>query len=140
MAEDKRRKSTPLGVLLASGLEEAFLGIGRRCGQEDVAVYSIQKAERLLADKLLGVDGTQQKVTEEEYFEALVAARSYLEANSIGCWVGEMTPMWVEGMTMDEFKELVPGIEVYPENMQELENYIGEILDADCRSKTVQVH
>ena len=140
MAEDKRRKSTPLGVLLASGLEEAFLGIGRRCGQEDVAVYSIQKAERLLADKLLGVDGTQQKVTEEEYFEALVAARSYLEANSIGCWVGEMTPMWVEGMTMDEFKELVPGIEVYPENMQELENDIGEILDADCRSKTVQVH
>ena len=35
-------------VLLASGLEDAFVGIGRRCGQEDIAVYSIQKAIEIL--------------------------------------------------------------------------------------------
>jgi hypothetical protein len=74
-------------VLIADGLDEAFLGIGRRCGQPDLAVYSIPKATAILMDR----DG----MTEDE-------AREYLEFNSIGAWVGALTPVWVEAMTLDE--------------------------------------
>jgi hypothetical protein len=35
-------------LLLATGFEDAFLGIGRRCGQPDLAIYSIPKAIRIL--------------------------------------------------------------------------------------------
>lgn len=147
MSDEKREKLTPFGILLASGLEKAFLGVGRRCGQEDVAVYSIQKAELLLADKVMTADGKPNKREGKEYLEAILAARAYLEANSIGCWVGDMTPMWVETMTMEEFKELVPGIEVSvaehefsPEQSEGLQQEIEEILDAKGWGKAVQVH
>ena len=32
------------GLLLADGLDEAFLGVGRRCGQPEIAVYSVARA------------------------------------------------------------------------------------------------
>ena len=79
-------------ILLASGLEGAFLGIGRRCGQPDLAIYSIPKAIRILAIR----DG----MTDE-------AAREYLEFNSIGAWMGPSTPVWVEVMSLDQLHHLI---------------------------------
>jgi hypothetical protein len=73
--------------LIADGLDAAFLGIGRRCGQPDLAVYSIPKAIEILVDR----DG----IDDQE-------AREYLEFNTIGAWVGSRTPVWVEAMTLDE--------------------------------------
>ena len=82
-------------ILLASGLEGAFLGIGRRCGQPDLAIYSIPKAIRILV--------TRDGMSEE-------AAREYLEFNSIGAWMGTHTPVWVEVMSLDQLHHLVdPG-------------------------------
>ena len=82
-------------ILLADGLEGAFLGIGRRCGQPDLAIYSIPKAIRILV--------TRDGMSEDE-------AREYLEFNSIGAWMGTHTPVWVEVMSLDQLHHLVdPG-------------------------------
>jgi hypothetical protein len=77
-------------MLLADGLEAAFLGVGRRCGQKDVAVYSIPKAIDLLVTR----DGMSAEEAEE-----------YLEFNSIGAWVGDETPIWLEITTLEEWDE-----------------------------------
>jgi len=74
-------------MLFADGLEEAFVGVARRCGQPDLAVYSIPLAIRVLVQR----DG----MSEEE-------AREYLEFNSIGAWVGEETPIWLEVIQMSD--------------------------------------
>lgn len=79
------------GLLLADGLDEAFLGIGRRCGQPDIAVYSIERAVRVLV---------KQGMPPEEALE-------YLEFNTVGAWVGPTTPLWVEHMTVKELRTLV---------------------------------
>jgi hypothetical protein len=77
-------------MLLADGLDEAFIGVGRRCGQKDVAVYSIPKAIDLLV--------TRDGMTAED-------AEEYLEFNSIGAWVGDETPIWMEAMDMETCME-----------------------------------
>ena len=68
-------------MLLADGFDAAFLGVARRCGQPDLAVYSVQRAIRVLRDR----DG----MSEED-------AREYLEFNTIGAWLGEESPIWLE--------------------------------------------
>jgi hypothetical protein len=77
------------GILLADGLEQAFVGIGRRCGQPDVAVYAIGKAVEVLCRR----DGM-----------SAIEAIEFLEFNTIGAWVGATTPMWVEVMDIDDAK------------------------------------
>ena len=78
-------------MLLADGLEEAFIGVGRRYGQKDVAVYSIPKA----IDVLVKRDGMSVEEADE-----------YLEFNSIGAWVGEETPLWLESMDLETCIEI----------------------------------
>ena len=78
-------------MVLATGFDAAFLGVARRCGQTDLAVYSIQKAITVLRDR----DG----MSEEE-------AREYLEFNSIGAWLGEGTPIWLERCTVSDLAEI----------------------------------
>ena len=79
-------------LLLATGFEDAFLGIGRRCGYPDLAIYSIPKAIRILV--------TRDGMSEEE-------AREYLEFHSIGADMGSTTPVWVEVMSLDHLHRLV---------------------------------
>ncbi len=64
----------------ADGFDNALVGLGYRCGKPALAVYSVQKCIALLQER----DGMS-------YDEAL----EYLEFNSIGAWVGEMTPIWM---------------------------------------------
>lgn len=77
-------------LLIADGLDAAIVGVGRRCGQPDVVVYSIPKAVECLE---------KQGMTREE-------AEEYLEFNSIGAWVGDKTPVWMTpiGELMEEWK------------------------------------
>jgi hypothetical protein len=77
-------------VLSADGFESCVLGVGRRCGQPDLIVYSIERCAELLVER----DGL-------DYSEAM----DYLEFNSIGAWVGEETPVWVHEMTWEEVEE-----------------------------------
>ena len=77
-------------MLLADGLEAALVGVGRRCGQPDLAVYSIEKAIEVLMQ--------DQGHSREDAVE-------WLEFNSIGAWVGDATPIWLEETTIAELSE-----------------------------------
>jgi fucose permease len=67
-------------MLLVDGFEDAFLGVGMRCGQPDIAVYDWHICVQVLMDR----DG----MTEEE-------AEEWMSFNVVGAWVGEMTPIFV---------------------------------------------
>jgi hypothetical protein len=67
-------------ALYADGFEDALVGIGYRCGQLALAVYSVQKCVGILIER----DGMDYE-----------GAMEFLEFNSIGAWVGEHTPIWM---------------------------------------------
>lgn len=69
------------GALLADGLEEAFIGICRRFGQEPLAAYDYEKVLSILMKR----DG----MTYEEAVE-------FFDFNIIGAWAGEGTPVFIE--------------------------------------------
>lgn len=77
-------------MLLADGLDDAVIGVGRRCGQPDLVVYSIERCVQILVER----DG----MDEEE-------AREFLEFNTFGGWFGDSTPVWVEEMNVEEIRE-----------------------------------
>jgi len=79
-------------MLLANGFDDAIIGIGRRCGQPDLAVYSVQKCIAIL-ESTKGLD----------YLDAV----EYFEFNVVGAWVGEDTPIFVEEMSFDELQDTV---------------------------------
>lgn len=78
-------------MLKADGFDEALIGIGRRCSQEDVLVYDFDKAVKILVDR--------DKMAVDEAME-------FLEYNTLNAWVGEETPMFVFSMTMEEVDEM----------------------------------
>jgi len=73
-------------MLFADGLKDAFVGVAYRCGQPDLAVYSVPKAIKVLVKR----DG----MTYDE-------AQEYLEFNSIDAWVGKNTPVWLFPMSYE---------------------------------------
>lgn len=74
---DMLRDENP-DALLADGFEAAIVGIGRRCGQPTVAVYSRERCLRVLQER----DGLSREEAEE-----------YFEFNVQGAWLGEHTPV-----------------------------------------------
>jgi|GEM_PF-668505 len=69
-------------ALFADGLEEAFVGICQRFGQPPVAAYDREKVLDLFVS---------QGMSEEE-------AEEFFEFNTIGAWVGESTPVYLDLM------------------------------------------
>ena len=67
------------GLILYDNLEDAFLGIGYRCGQEPVAVYDMNKALEILEKDMSPED-----------------AREHFNFNILGQWVGDQTPIFLE--------------------------------------------
>ena len=67
-------------MLKADGLDEAIIGIGSRCGQEDLIIYDIDKVIWILMQR----DG----MTDTEAVE-------FFEFNIQGSWQGEETPIWM---------------------------------------------
>ena len=78
-------------MLKADGLDSAFIGVGSRCGQPDVAVYSVERALKALCE-----DGD---MSWEE-------AREYFDFNVLGAWVGSETPIFVSEMSLKSAEEL----------------------------------
>jgi hypothetical protein len=64
-------------VLLADGFEDAFVGLSLRFGREPVAEYDY--------DKCIGVLMERDGMGHSEAVE-------FFEFNTIGAWVGDMTP------------------------------------------------
>ena len=66
-------------ALTADGFDEALIGIARRCGQPDLAVYDVNKIIEILC----------KEMSREDAWE-------YYEFNVVGSWVGENTPLFME--------------------------------------------
>jgi len=75
-------------VLLADGLEAAFIGIGAQ-QHVQLAVYDEAKALALYVER----DG----MTPEE-------AREWYEFNVVGAYVGDRTPIFVTRCTLDDLE------------------------------------
>ena len=80
-------------ILLAADFEEAFLGVGWRAGLPKLAIYSISRAVTIL----------------EERGMSRADARALLYEQSQTVDMGELTPLWVEEMTLDELNFLTAG-------------------------------
>lgn len=67
-------------VLLATGFEDAFIGLGTRCGSPTVAIYDYFKCVEVLVKR----DGMSEHEAEE-----------YMNFNVVGAYVGERTPWFL---------------------------------------------
>lgn len=67
-------------ILLADGFDDAFIGLGTRCGQGTIAVYSRDKCIKKLMR-----DGMAEE-----------AAHEHFDFNVAGAWAGDRTPLFVE--------------------------------------------
>jgi len=76
-------------MLLADGYEAAVIGVGRQFSKE-LVVYDEAKCLEILMER----DGM-----------SLEEARDFFEFNTVGSWVGEETPMFLERMTLEEIRE-----------------------------------
>tara|TARA_B100000963_G_scaffold348966_1_gene357326 strand:- start:184 stop:414 length:231 start_codon:yes stop_codon:yes gene_type:complete len=64
----------------ADGFDEAIIGVGSRCGSEDVLIYDYSKCVSILVKR----DGM-----------SLDEAVDYMEFNVVGAYVGETTPVFM---------------------------------------------
>ena len=81
-------------MLLADGLEEAFIGVVHRFGfSEPVAAYDREKCIEILMR-----DGGNRQEAEDHF-----------EYNIIGAWVGDQTPVFIERLTLQEAEEICDG-------------------------------
>jgi len=67
-------------LLFADGLDDAIIGVGERCSQPNVIVYSYNKVIEILMQR----DG----MSHDE-------ATEFFSFNIGGAWVGESTPIWM---------------------------------------------
>ena len=67
-------------LITADGFDGAIIGVGYRCGQTPLVVYSVEKAIRILQRDM--------NISWED-------ANEYFSYNSENAWVGDSTPLWV---------------------------------------------
>tara|TARA_R110000796_G_scaffold22846_8_gene65824 strand:- start:6144 stop:6389 length:246 start_codon:yes stop_codon:yes gene_type:complete len=77
-------------MLKADGFDEAIMGVVQRFGQETVILYDTDK----LIDILVQRD-------EMPYDDAV----EFFEYNILGSWVGEETPAFFSGTTLEQLEE-----------------------------------
>ena len=78
-------------MLTADGLDKAIIGIGERCGDENIVAYDCEKIIKILMKR----DG----MTEEEALE-------FLSFNITGAYMGEGTPIFIWKMGIKEINEV----------------------------------
>jgi hypothetical protein len=66
------------GVFMLDGFDDAFIGVGERCGQEPLPIYSWEK----MVEVLIARDGM-------DYEDAV----EFISYNCLGAWLGEKTPI-----------------------------------------------
>jgi hypothetical protein len=74
-------------VTIATGLDDAIIGIGFRCGQPPIAVYDADKCIEVFAEEFVD-EGLEPA-------EAYSAAVEHFEFNTAGAWIGPETPIYV---------------------------------------------
>ena len=73
----------------ASGLDDAIIGVGVRCSQPPVVIYSVDRVIKILMDR----DG----MTNEEAVE-------FFEYKIEGAWVGNATPVWMYPISSNDLR------------------------------------
>ena len=122
-------------MLLADNLAKAFIGVGSRCGQPNIAVYSVKKCiDSIVEDLKEGPGLPEGFMSEGETYESM--AYEYFEYNIRGAWVGEETPVWVDEMTIEEYleplddecKDIIEEIKEAPSDLSKeyREKFLGE--------------
>ena len=82
-------------LVIAAGLEQAFLGVGVRHGKSNVAVYSLSGAVDILQEGGMSRED----------------ARNMLYDRVREMDFGESTPIWVEEMSVEELRLLATDTE-----------------------------
>ncbi len=73
----------------ASGLDDAIIGVGVRCGQPPIVVYAVDQIIKILMDR----DGmTNPKAVE------------FFEFNIESVWTGNCTPVWMYPISGDDLQ------------------------------------
>jgi hypothetical protein len=78
----------------ADGFDDAIIGVGYRCGQDEVLVYDRDMCIHILVREGMSYD----------------EAVEYFEFNVEGAWVGDKTPMFVQ-----RFNNLEEIVDAYAE-------------------------
>ena len=78
-------------VMLATGFEDAFIGIGQQYNRY-FAIYDRQKCIDILMER----DGMDEDEAEEHF-----------EFNVVGGWVGHGTPVFVRRMKIEDAEEVI---------------------------------
>ena len=73
----------------ASGLDDAIIGVGVRCGQPPVVIYSVDQVIKILTDR----DG----MTNDEAIE-------FFEFKIEGAWTGITMPVWMYPILGDDLQ------------------------------------
>ena len=73
----------------ASGLDDAIIGVGVRCGQPPIVVYAVDQIIKILMDR----DG----MTNAEAVE-------FFEFNIESVWTGNCTPVWMYPISGDDLQ------------------------------------
>lgn len=72
-------------ALSADGFDDAIIGIAQRHGSEPLLAYSISKCIQVLMER----DGMSREDASE-----------FLEFNTLGAWVGDGTPIFIDDMAL----------------------------------------
>jgi hypothetical protein len=83
----------PDELLKADGFDEAVLGLAERGTVPPVVAYDYEKCVEILMD---GSGMTR------------IDAVEYMNFNVVGSWVGELTPVFVHKMSIDDLEEMMP--------------------------------
>lgn len=95
--------------------DECILGLAHRCGGDPVVAYDQQKVLEELANEFA-----------EDAEDAMTDALEWFGHNTIGAWVGNRTPIFIEILTKEEL-DMSDG----PTNvMQALQEYFRKVADA----------
>tara|TARA_R110000765_G_scaffold39696_1_gene86186 strand:- start:344 stop:604 length:261 start_codon:yes stop_codon:yes gene_type:complete len=84
-------------MLKADGFDDAVVGVGTRCGCEDVLVYDYDKCVEILVS-----NNDDEGLSEEEAYDE---AYDHMEFNVCGSYVGEGTPLFLRPSTLKEIEE-----------------------------------
>lgn len=114
------------GLLLLDGLDDAFIGVSKRVGEETLAVYSWER----IADIFVERDG----MSYEE-------AAEFIDYNIIGAWMGAKTPIVLIELHDDTeedpvfaLEEQVQSLSVLVDALKRLQEILLNDLDAWGRS------
>jgi hypothetical protein len=78
--EEQLKEQNPK-ALFADGFDDAIIGISRRFGADPLVAYDYEKCIKVLVER----DGMEPD-----------EAREFFEFNTIGAWVGDGTPIFIE--------------------------------------------